>query len=953
MPRRGSVNAAKEVVVAMTEAKQDKPPPDATETNEEELAAPAAPSDRMEAQTAPDLCRVVGDGLHKVCVRQPSSFKIEAYDDEGHRKMTGGDGFFIAIRGASRVRAKVTDMRDGTYLVEWKPSVSGSYTIAVSLFGNSLPGSPYRLEVDAPFPYAPNCEARGDGLHRATARVSQTFDICYRDRLGNIAQAVELDVFVQPYHEPGAHEPAAGGTPVSSSAEATRSRSSTPMAGRSTPEPSSGEGAEGFTTSGDEEESPTGADGAMIGGGEARRTRQRTINIQVGKRPLIVRQRADLFSRVIGQLLPGQLATVVEERIDTATGDVRACVTIDDLLPPAGFESARGEQTRQPHSSPHELAGGSPPPTPSWPDGPEHGDGLLLEPHSPTRGLGALGKGWVTLKKNHEKLVTSRVRLHAGLRQAHSTQWARRTKNDRLQKSEVSLELKSDPTGIGFAFGGIEPGPLRSKGNIHETHKVSYSVGLVGRYLLHVRLRQAALPVPGSPFTLVVTPGKPHARSTHLPAEISAGRPLMGLVGTRTDAQAGCRLVMQTSDKMGNTCVAGGAAVVVDCNNARIESSVQDNDNGSYLLEWHSKESGTFLASVRINKEHVLGSPFPIQLTSMTPELSKSVLTGGGLKAATAGIPTDIVIKFLDQYSNTALPGPSFKFGLSLLKDREKLSANTKVFPFESSWKDEKAGEYELRYVAEAAGTFELHVWCDQHGKGERTSLPGSPFQVHVSPGVARADVSQVDGWMKEARGLDKHGKQIQTDVNSIISGDTVVMRPMILDVFGNVTVPGEGAITVFLTDPRGDVHNVPVVEQSRGGTRTYDVRYECLIRGAHSVGILLNGEPIKGSPVDFDVLASTAEPSMCRLVPPKAEVLYSNLVHSIVLETFDKHGEPRAPPRSSLSPMAVRTRPRSQLTYASTTLPAHAQAIRAMEAASPPTCGCSWSSRASTTRRC
>ena len=48
-------------------------------------------------------------------------------------------------------------------------------------------------------------------------------------------------------------------------------------------------------------------------------------------------------------------------------------------------------------------------------------------------------------------------------------------------------------------------------GKLHTAHRVNYSIGIVGRYLLHVRLRQAALPVPGSPFTLTVTRGTENA----------------------------------------------------------------------------------------------------------------------------------------------------------------------------------------------------------------------------------------------------------------------------------------------------------------------------------------------------------------------------------------------------------------------------------------------------------
>ena len=201
MPRRGNAAgaapAAKEVEVPTARAASPGQEPESAEA-----AAPLTPTASSgEVATAPDYCRVVGEGLYMVAVKQYAAFDVLAYDHHGQRRTTGGDAFFIAIRGASRVRARVTDMRDGSYRCEWKPNVSGSYTIAVSLFGNSLPGSPYKLEVDAPFPYAPLCEARGDALSHAVARQSHWFEIRFRDRLGNVAQAVELDVFVQPFRE--------------------------------------------------------------------------------------------------------------------------------------------------------------------------------------------------------------------------------------------------------------------------------------------------------------------------------------------------------------------------------------------------------------------------------------------------------------------------------------------------------------------------------------------------------------------------------------------------------------------------------------------------------------------------------------------------------------------------------------------------------------------------------
>ena len=103
------------------------------------------------------------------------------------------------------------------------------------------------------------------------------------------------------------------------------------------------------------------------------------------------------------------------------------------------------------------------------------------------------------------------------------------TKLDLHGRGEVNLteflgyfrRTHADKAGIGFAFGGVEPGTLHAHGQLHERHKVLYSIGLAGEYFLHVRLRQQAKAIPGSPFRLTVLPGPAHARSTYAPPNAS------------------------------------------------------------------------------------------------------------------------------------------------------------------------------------------------------------------------------------------------------------------------------------------------------------------------------------------------------------------------------------------------------------------------------------------------
>ena len=74
---------------------------------DDQAAAEAALYD----QDLADPARCLIDGLssgHQVPVGD-ASFLITACDKNGTRRAVGGDGFFIAIRGASRVRARVVD----------------------------------------------------------------------------------------------------------------------------------------------------------------------------------------------------------------------------------------------------------------------------------------------------------------------------------------------------------------------------------------------------------------------------------------------------------------------------------------------------------------------------------------------------------------------------------------------------------------------------------------------------------------------------------------------------------------------------------------------------------------------------------------------------------------------------------------------------------------------------
>ena len=386
--------------------------------------------------------------------------------------------------------------------------------------------------------------------------------------------------------------------------------------------------------------------------------------------------------------------------------------------------------------------------------------------------------GWVTVYKNGRELVTAR-RIHsAAERQQHIRQWARRVAVDRKlsggslslsldgkkgrkkQEAEAAFnlkqkkkvkevhvdrhgqsvydnELESDPKGIGFAFGGVEPGRLHAHGQLVETHRVHYSIARCGTYKLHVALRHESVELPGSPFALTVTAGPASAVATKLPAD---ALPLTGEVGPENDGQTsrqhkptGCHCVMRALDRMGNQCQVGGASVVTRCDAAhgRVTCNAVDLGDGRYHLKWSSTVSGVHSVSVTIDGEPIKGGPFILHLTSGDPDVSKTELSGSGLTKVVAGKPGVFNILCRDRYGNATPPGSSLRFELSLLPAPEAVLQSTKMidkslmirrrqeslqrmeeaeaWPCETIVKDDSS--IELRYLSRMAGDLELHVW--------------------------------------------------------------------------------------------------------------------------------------------------------------------------------------------------------------------------------------------------
>ena len=163
-----------------------------------------APADEaktpVDAASAPNTY-ATGTGLSSAVVGSLAQFTIIAQDASSRRLEVGGDKFSVTMRGrgctASQpalVRTKLIDRGDGTYMCEYRPWLTGTFSVSITLDSTHIGASPYTLNVINLRPDPANCIVRGDSLRRAVARMPHKFEIHFVDAMGHPAQAEELDV---------------------------------------------------------------------------------------------------------------------------------------------------------------------------------------------------------------------------------------------------------------------------------------------------------------------------------------------------------------------------------------------------------------------------------------------------------------------------------------------------------------------------------------------------------------------------------------------------------------------------------------------------------------------------------------------------------------------------------------------------------------------------------------
>ena len=90
-----------------------------------------------------------GPGLVAIVDNEPAEFTIYAVDPDGNRRTTGEDDFAVNIDGPKDAPHTLTDNNDGTYSVVYEADVPGDYVVSVTLDGENIKDSPFKVGCKA------------------------------------------------------------------------------------------------------------------------------------------------------------------------------------------------------------------------------------------------------------------------------------------------------------------------------------------------------------------------------------------------------------------------------------------------------------------------------------------------------------------------------------------------------------------------------------------------------------------------------------------------------------------------------------------------------------------------------------------------------------------------------------------------------------------------------------
>ena len=101
--------------------------------------------------TVPSKSIIVSDNPGHATARSPAEIEIEGRNAADRPSKTGGDQIKVKFSApANTTVATVTELPEGRYKVEYMAPIAGNYQLSITMNGEHIAGSPFKLSVTPP-----------------------------------------------------------------------------------------------------------------------------------------------------------------------------------------------------------------------------------------------------------------------------------------------------------------------------------------------------------------------------------------------------------------------------------------------------------------------------------------------------------------------------------------------------------------------------------------------------------------------------------------------------------------------------------------------------------------------------------------------------------------------------------------------------------------------------------
>ena len=344
------------------------------------------------------------------------------------------------------------------------------------------------------------------------------------------------------------------------------------------------------------------------------------------------------------------------------------------------------------------------------------------------------------------------------------------------------------------------------------SYAASYSTLAAGRYELSVTIN--SVPIAGSPFATLVTPGATCARNSRV-----------GGFGTqRAVAGMSAALRIDAVDCYGNPQTAGGDPFTVTLTRPGVplvSGHLLDHRNGSYSATYNATVSGLWLMHVAVGEAHAIGSPFSILVAPGATSARASVAVGEGTHTAAIGEQMVVLVRTKDAHGNDRAVG-----GDHISATLTQASTSTVVHAHVHDTRD---GSYTLTYRLTLSALPHDYLMAV---RVNNASLGGSPFRVRARPGPTVCEES------------------LSVDLPKCVAGAVSEAPIFAKDRMGNQRTSGGDVFTAALEllEPPYTNESVQVGDNGDG---TYRALYVVTRAARHRLWVAGACGAIKGSPYE------------------------------------------------------------------------------------------------------